>query len=130
MSAGGDKKALLRRKREEREQSDQRILGSGEFVAEILEESEKRYQKMPLKPPTLQDLTCKVTRQIGLSLKVLLSGTRDRKVSRTRAIISYLAAKEAGYTQTQIADHLNISQIGVRNSIIRGQKMILCRLPC
>ena len=55
---------------------------------------------------------------------VLLSGTRDRKVSRARAIISYLAAKEAGYTQTQIADHLNISRIGVRNSIIRGQKMI------
>jgi hypothetical protein len=95
-SAGGDKRALLRRKREERELSDERILGSGDFVAEILEKSEKRYQKMPLKPPTLQDLTCKVARQTGLSLKVLLSGTRDRKVSRARAIISYLAAKEAG----------------------------------
>jgi hypothetical protein len=123
-SAGGDKRALLGRKKEERELGDARILGSGEFVAEILEEFEKRYQKMHLKPPTLQDLTCKVARQIGLSLKVLLSGTRDRKVSRARAIISYLAAKKAGYTQTQIADHLNISRIGVRNSIIRGQKMI------
>ena len=46
---------------------------------------------------------------------------------RARAIISYLAATEAGYSQTQIADHLNISRIGVRNSILRGQKMILCR---
>jgi hypothetical protein len=79
---------------------------------------------MPLKPPTLQDLTCKVARQIGLSLKVLLSGTRDRKVSRARAIISYLAAKKAGYTQSQIAEHLYISRICFKNSIIRGQKMI------
>ena len=31
-SAGGDKKALLRRKREERELSDERILGSGDFA--------------------------------------------------------------------------------------------------
>jgi len=126
-SAGGDKKALLGRRREEREQSDQRILGSGGFVAEILEESKKRYEKRPLKPPTLQDLTCKVARHIGLNPTVLLSGRRDRKVSRARAIISYLAATEAGYSQTQIADHLNISRIGVRNSILRGQKMILCR---
>ena len=36
----------------------------------------------------------------------------------------YLAAKEAGYTQTQIENHLNISRIGVRNCILRGEKMI------
>lgn len=70
-----------------------------------------------------------VSRNCGI-VATSISGTRDRKVSRARAIISYLAAKEAGYTQTQIADYLNISRIGVRNSILRGQKMILCRLPC
>jgi len=37
----GTKRALLRRKREERELSDERILGSGEFVGNILADSEK-----------------------------------------------------------------------------------------
>jgi REP element-mobilizing transposase RayT len=40
-SAGGDKRVLLRRKREERELGDSRILGSGEFVENILADSEK-----------------------------------------------------------------------------------------
>ncbi len=79
---------------------------------------------MPLKPPTLQDITSKVAGHMGLSPTVLVSRSRDRKVSRARAIISYLAVKEAGYTQTEIENHLNISRIGVRNSILRGQKMI------
>jgi hypothetical protein len=35
-SAGGDKTGLLGQKEEDRELSDQRILGSGHFVAEVL----------------------------------------------------------------------------------------------
>ncbi|MBW1939594.1 MAG: transposase, partial [Deltaproteobacteria bacterium] len=51
-SAGGDKRALLRRKREERELSDERILGSGDFVTTVLGKSHqadlKKCEKMPL----------------------------------------------------------------------------------
>ena len=123
-SAGGDKRGLLGRKKGEREKGDERILGSGDFVSEIIQQSDKRHEKMLLKPPTLQDITSKVAGHMGLSPTVLVSRSRDRKVSRARAIISYLAVKEAGYTQTEIENHLNISRIGVRNSILRGQKMI------
>jgi predicted transcriptional regulator len=35
-----------------------------------------------------------------------------------------MAAKEFGYTQTEIKSHLNISRIGVRNSILRAEKML------
>ena len=61
---------------------------------------------------------------MGLSTTALLSRSRDRKVSTARAVISYLAVKEVGYTQTEIKNHLNMSRIGVRNSILRAEEMI------
>ena len=79
---------------------------------------------MLVNAPTLPEIIDKVVHYMGLSPTVLLSGNRDRKVSKARAIISYLAAKEASYTQTQIENHLNISRIGVSNCILRGEKMI------
>ena len=35
-----------------------------------------------------------------------------------------LAAKKAGYTQTAIGEYLNLSRIGARDSILRGERML------
>lgn len=49
-------------------------------------------------------------------------------MSKARAVISYLAVNEVGYTQEEVSNHLNISRIGVRNSLARGEKMVdTCR---
>jgi len=49
-SAGGNKEGLLGRKKEERELGDERILGSGDFVAEALQKAGE-----PLKPKQVLD---------------------------------------------------------------------------
>jgi len=126
-SAGGDKGALLGRKKAEHERGDERILGSGDFVSEIIQESEKRCEETTWDRIPLAALIHEVAEHMGISPSALLSQSRDRNISRARAIISYLAAKESGYTQTEIKSHLNISRIGVRNSILRAEKMLLCR---
>ena len=72
----------------------------------------------------MKALIQKVAQDMGISPIALLSQSRDRNVSRARAVISYLATKEAGYTQTEIKNHLDISRIGVRNSILRAEEMI------
>ena len=123
-SAGGDKGALLGRKKAEHERGDERILGSGDFVSEIIQESEKRWEETTWDRITLAALIQEVAEHMGISPSALLSQSRDRNISRARAIISYLAVKEAGYTQTEIENHLNISRIGVRNSILRGEKIV------
>jgi REP element-mobilizing transposase RayT len=123
-SAGGHKAGLLGRKKEEREKGDERILGSGDFVSKIIQKSEKRYEKTASNRIALKALIQKVAQNMGISPIALLSQSRDRNVSRARAVISYLATKEAGYTQTEIKNHLDISRIGVRNSILRAEEMI------
>jgi len=49
--------------------------------------------------------------------------SRNAAVSEARAIISFLGTRKLGETQTEIQRHLNISRIGVRNCIIRSEKM-------
>ena len=44
-SSGGDKVVLLGQKKEDREKSDQRILGSGGFVGAVLQKSERLLEK-------------------------------------------------------------------------------------
>jgi len=123
-SAGGDKRGLLGRKKGEHERGDERILGSGDFVSEIIQESEGKCEETTCNRIPLAALIQEVAEHMGISPSALLAQSRDRNISRARAIISYLAAKEAGYTQTEIESHLNISRIGVRNSILRAEKML------
>ena len=44
-SAGGERAGLLGRKAEEREKGDARILGSGDFVSETLQQAEVKFEK-------------------------------------------------------------------------------------
>ena len=121
-SAGGNPEGLLGRKKGQRENSDARILGSGMFVTEVIQKSKIDFPDMVLNMPSLEELTLKVANHLGLAPQTLLSKARSRNVSTARAIISYLAVKEAGYNQKEIEKYLNISRIGVRNSIFRGEK--------
>ena len=121
---GGDKRELLGRKKEERELSDERILGSGDFVAKVIKEIEERDEKVASGLIALPDLIHNVSEQTGMSKEAPVSKSRDQAVSSARTIISFLAAKKLGYTQSEIKNHLKISRIGVRNCIIRGEKMV------
>ena len=63
---------------------------------------------------------CENTR---ISTKDLLSSKRKRKISNTRAIISYLAAIELRYTGARIALELRLSEKSVSRCIERGQRL-------
>ena len=39
-------------------------------------------------------------------------------------MICYLAVKEADYSQKEVGDHLNGSRVAVRNSLLKGEKVI------
>ncbi|MBW1911505.1 MAG: transposase [Deltaproteobacteria bacterium] len=119
-SAGGDKKALLRRKREERELSDERILGSGDFVEQILEEANELEERKTSYSIGLDELILKVVKDIGIEVTDLISLKREKKISYARGIISYLAAVKLGYTGTKIAKALNMSRKSVSRCIKRA----------
>jgi len=123
-SAGGDNRVLLRRKREERELGDARILGSGEFVGNILADSEKIEGYKLLKKVSLSELVEKVATYLDADKDEVLSGNRRQKNCHSRDLISFVAAKSMGYKFNEIAEILGIHPVTAGRCAERGKKLI------
>ncbi len=123
-SAGGEKIGLLGRGKEEREQFDQRILGSGEFVANVLKDANEILEKRVKYNISIADLIYRVCSKFDIEAGDLISKNRKRQLSQARAVICYLAINELGYTGVQIGKELKMSGRGVSRCVERGKKLI------
>ena len=123
-SSGGNKAGLLGRKKEERENGDARILGSGDFVIQALDRANEVFERSVNTTISLGELIRRVTRDRKVDSKDLLSSKRTQEISNTRAIISYLAGIELKNSGTKIASHLRLSEKSVSRCIERGKKLL------
>ena len=123
-SAGGETAGLLGRKAEEREKGDARILGSGDFVSNILKDANDSMDEKALRRVSLDDLISRVCSSFELTLDELVSKRRKREISRARAVLCYLAVDEMDYSGEELARLLSISGRGVSDCRDRGQKML------
>ncbi len=126
-SAGGDKRALLGRKKDERERSDERILGSGDFVASVIKDANEVLDQGAKFDISLVELISRVCDKFGIRVKDLVSKSRKRQLSQARGVVCYLAVDELGYSGNEVARRLRISGRGVSDCRERGKKILLCR---
>ena len=120
-SAGGDKRALLRRKREERELGDARILGSGNFVTEILEKSNELREDRPRIP--LEQLANRVIAYFGIKIEDILGKSQKNRISTARSVICYFAIKKMGYSGISVGKFLKIRRYSALRCAERGKKV-------
>ncbi|MBW2091124.1 MAG: transposase, partial [Deltaproteobacteria bacterium] len=123
-SAGGNKAGLLGRKKEERELGDARILGSGDFVSEALRKAGEVWEKGRKRKILLAELIRSVASQLDLKTESILSSSRRREVSKARAIVSFLAVNDLGYSATDVARALSIGRVSARQCVDRGKKIL------
>ena len=126
-SAGGDKRGLLGRKKDERELSDERILGSGDFVANVMKDANEVLDQIAKFDISLVELISRVCAKFGIRVKDLVSKSRKRQFSQARGVVCYLAVDELGYSGDDVARSLRISGRGVSDCRERGKKILLCR---
>ena len=67
--------------KENRELSDQRVLGSGDFVSATLQQSEKILERKYLPKRSIEELIELVAIQTGISPEMICSRSRKQKVS-------------------------------------------------
>ena len=123
-SAGGDTTGLLGRKTEDRELGDVRILGSGDFVGEALGKAGVVWEKGRKQKIPLAELIRKVAFCLDLKTESILSSSRRREVSKARAIVSFLAVNDMGYSATDVARALSIGRVSARQCLDRGEKLL------
>ena len=94
--------------------SDERILGSSDFVESVKAQVDT-VQPAKVKK-NIDDLLRDVSKETGLSIPELVSGSKQREVVLARGHISFVAMKKEGLKLADVARALNVS----KQSILRG----------
>jgi hypothetical protein len=123
-SSGGNKAGLLGRKKEEREKGAARILGSGDFVGNILADSEKIEGYKFVRKLSLFELVEKVSTYLGVDKDEVLSVNRRPKNCHARDLISFVAAKSMGYKFNDISETLGLHPVTAGRCAEKGKKLI------
>ena len=104
----------------ERIEQDGRILGSKDFVAEIIREAEKkarRYLWVSEMKTSIDNAIKEICLKEGVAEQELRMGVRTRKYSRVRAKISYYLSHEFGVSRTEIARQLGVCTSAIAKAI-------------
>ena len=88
-SAGGDASVLSSNRKEDRELSDERILGSGDFVAFVIQDKNELEEKRLEKKIPLDELIRLVSDFLGIEKSEVFSRSRKRIIGKARALIAY-----------------------------------------
>ena len=123
-SAGGETAGLLGRKAEEREKGDARILGSGDFVENVLTKSDKIEGYKFVRTVSLPELVDKVSTYLVADKNEVLCGSRKEKNWKARALISFVASRNMGYKFNDIAEILGIHPVTAGRCAEKGKKLI------
>jgi REP element-mobilizing transposase RayT len=111
-SLGGWSEVLSLKRRGERVASDERILGSGDFVEQVLSEAEEK-TKQTLgwkgRVPDLPALLSKVSKKEGVEGQKVRGGDRRRSVVGARKVFCQLAVKRNGYSGAAVARFLGVT---------------------
>jgi REP element-mobilizing transposase RayT len=115
-SAGGWSQVLSLRRHELRMASDERILGSGEFIEEVMSQAEKRLEetlRLKARKVELGTLASRVSRSEETDWDLVRSGSRAAKVVKTRRLFCQLAVKKWGYSGAEVARYLGTTTSSV-----------------
>jgi putative transposase len=124
---GWEKVKEIMFKGESRIKSDQRILGEGDFVQEILSEADERFNRfydLKRKGYDLKNVEEKVCKIFGIESSELFSRSRIKKRANSRGLYCYWASRELGYPLSELARRLNISVPGVVYAVRRGELIV------
>lgn len=118
-SAGGWSQVLSLRRKGYSQEGDERILGSGEFVQQVLREVEEkglRQLKLRKAGMSITHLIEEECRKRKVSRKEIEGGSRRAEVSRARAAIARRAMEDLGLPAAEVARYLGVNT----SSIIRA----------
>jgi hypothetical protein len=119
-SLGGWSQVISLRGSREKMEYDSRILGNGDFVAEIIREAEKKVRRY-LRAGEINNSIDKFINEMclkeGVSEQELRLGVRTRRYSGVRAKIAYHLSHEFGISRAEIARQLGVCTSAIAKAI-------------
>jgi putative transposase len=125
-SLGGWSAVLALRGQKERQVTDARILGDGDFVEGVLSEMDDFTRKNLRLPPPRMDLSVlaqKVCVYNKVTLEELRSGSRRSAVAKARRELSQVGMQLGGFSGAEIARYLGVTNSCVTRAVSLGRKL-------
>jgi hypothetical protein len=127
-SSGGWAKVVAMRKAKIFQKSDERILGDGDFVEQILTSAQERFERkyeLEARGFDLSKITEKVSDLMGIKPSDLQGPRKERLRVKARSLLCFWASKELGISMAELSRELQISLSAVGVSVKRGEKIAL-----
>ncbi|NIS78970.1 MAG: transposase [Anaerolineales bacterium] len=108
------------------QKGDERILGDGEFVKEVLRQAEEQLERRyHLKASGLDfdKIVDRVADLMDMKREEVLASGKYKKAVEARSIVCFWAMRELGISQTVLAERFGISQPAVSMAVSRGERL-------
>lgn len=107
--------------------SDERILGDSDFVEKVLKdanESLERKYRLKSKGYDIDKLADRVAKIFSIKPEEIFKPGKQPVKVKARSLFCYWTVRELGFTMTDLAPKLNISQPAVSISVQRGERIV------
>jgi putative transposase len=108
------------------QKSDERILGDGDFVEEVLSASQECMEGKSLLQARgigLSRIGSRVSELMGVEPLGLWGPGKERKRVSARSLLCYWAVRDLGMSMAELSRRLRLSLSGVSHSVKRGEKI-------
>jgi putative transposase len=108
------------------EKADERILGDGDFVQEVLARAEEKLERryaLQAKGVSLESVADRVAEIFSLSASELWKPGKHRQRVRAKSLLCYWANRELSISMAKLARRLNVSIMAVSYAVQRGEKI-------
>ena len=103
--------------------SDERILGSSDFVVSVMKQAHEDYEKrISARNLDLDTVITFIAHHCGVDEALIKSTVKERTVSQARAITAHIAIDRLRITGAEIASKLNLTPSAVSKLAARGRK--------
>jgi len=105
---------------------DERILGEGDFVEQILQESGEAFERKSLLKSQgwdLDKLAAHVAKLLEIDVSVVWSAGKYRHIVEARSLLCYWAVRDLGVSMTSLAKRLKLSVAAITQSVERGERL-------
>jgi len=125
-SAGGWSAVHALRKAGIFQKSDERILGDGDFVNQVLADAQEQMNNRYLlsaKGVGIENIISVVSEMYSIKPQALIGPSKERRIVKARALICYWAVRELGMAMSKVADYLKLAVSTVSVAVNKGEQI-------
>jgi REP element-mobilizing transposase RayT len=126
-SSGGWASVKLLRNAKIYQKADERILGDGDFVKEVLAVAQERLERkyaLAAKGVGLDHVAERVAHLMQMDVSELFKPGKERQRVQARSVLCYWAARELNVSMVELCRRLQLSAAAVSLSVQRGEKIV------